>query len=81
MTDTYTVIHLSNLKHNAKALTEKYSAYGTHIGIVKGDALDCSTCNGDCSGCGGTCKNPQIKLSKEQLQELDELDRKYGVSR
>ena len=38
MTDTYTVINLSNLKHNAKALTEKYSAYGTHIGIVKGDA-------------------------------------------
>ncbi len=49
--------------------------------IVKGGALDCSTCNGDCSGCGGTCKNPQLKLSKEQLQELDELDRKYGVSR
>ena len=49
--------------------------------IVKGDALYCSTCNGDCSGCGGTCKNPQIKLSKQQLQELDELDRKYWVSR
>lgn len=38
MTDTYTVINLSNLKHNAKALTEKYAVYGTHIGIVKGDA-------------------------------------------
>lgn len=49
--------------------------------IVKGDALDCSTCNGDCGGCGGSCKNPQLKLSKEQLQELDDLDRKYGVSR
>ena len=38
MTDTYTLINLDNLKHNAKTLTEKYSEYGTHIGIVKGDA-------------------------------------------
>ena len=50
-------------------------------GVIKGGALDCSTCNGDCSGCGGTCGNPKLKLSEEQLQELDELDRKYGVSR
>ncbi len=38
MTDTYTLINLDNLRHNAKTLTEKYSEYGTHIGIVKGDA-------------------------------------------
>lgn len=49
--------------------------------VIRGEALDCSTCNGDCGGCGGSCKNPQLKLSKQQLQELDELDRKYGVSR
>ena len=48
--------------------------------IAKGGALDCSSCNGDCSGCGGTCKNPKLKLSKEQLAQLDELDRKYGVT-
>ena len=48
--------------------------------VIKGGALDCSSCNGDCGGCGGTCRNPKLKLSKEQLQELDELDRKYGVS-
>lgn len=49
--------------------------------VVSGGALDCSSCNGECGGCGGTCKNPQLKLSKEQLDKLDELDRKYGVSR
>lgn len=48
--------------------------------IFKGGALDCSTCSGDCGGCGGSCKNPQLKLSKEQLAELDDLDRKYGVT-
>ena len=48
--------------------------------VVSGGTLDCSSCNGECGGCGGTCKNPQLKLSKEQLDKLDELDRKYGVS-
>lgn len=38
MTDTYTVIDLNALESNARALTEKYSEYGTFIGIVKGDA-------------------------------------------
>ena len=38
MTDTYTIINLSHLRHNAQTLVEKYAAYGTHIGIVKGDA-------------------------------------------
>lgn len=38
MTDTYTIINLSNLKHNAEALLAKYPEYKTHIGIVKGDA-------------------------------------------
>ncbi len=38
MTDTYTIINLSNLRHNAQALLEKYPEYQTHIGIVKGDA-------------------------------------------
>lgn len=38
MTDTYTVINLSALTSNAKALTEKYSSFGSFIGIVKGDA-------------------------------------------
>ena len=46
-------------------------------GIRRGGALDCSSCNGDCGGCGGTCVNPQLKLSKEQLAELDELTEKY----
>ena len=49
-------------------------------GIVRGGALDCSSCNGDCGGCGGSCVNPRLRLSKEQLAELDELDRKYGVT-
>ena len=49
--------------------------------VVSGGALDRSSCNGECGGCGGTCKNPQLKLSKEQLDKLDELDREYGVSR
>lgn len=49
-------------------------------GVLKGGALDCSTCNGDCGGCGGSCRNPKLKLSKQQLDQLDELDRKYGVS-
>ncbi len=48
---------------------------------IKGHMLDCSSCGGDCSGCGGVCKNPQLKLSREQLSQLDELDRKYGVPR
>lgn len=38
MTDTYTLIHLNNLRHNAKVLTEKYAEYGAFIGVVKGDA-------------------------------------------
>lgn len=38
MTDTYAVINLNDLTSNAEALTEKYSEYGTFIGIVKGDA-------------------------------------------
>ena len=46
--------------------------------VLHGGALDCSNCNGDCSGCGGTCTNPRLRLSKEQLAELDELTRKYG---
>ncbi len=49
--------------------------------VVSGGALDCSTCNGDCGGCGSTCKNPKLKLSKEQLAQLDELDKKYEVTR
>ena len=49
-------------------------------GVLKGGALDCSTCNGDCGGCGGSCRKPKLKLSKQQLDQLDELDRKYGVS-
>jgi len=48
--------------------------------VVSGGALDCSTCSGDCGGCGGSCKNPQLKLSKEQLAALDELDRKYEAT-
>ena len=47
--------------------------------VIKGGALDCSTCTGDCGGCGGTCSNPKLRLSKEQLAQLDELDREYGV--
>ena len=47
--------------------------------VVRGGALDCSNCNGDCSGCGGTCVNPKLKLSKQQLAELDELKQKYEV--
>ena len=47
-------------------------------GTLRGGALDCSNCNGDCSGCGGTCVNPKLRLSKQQLAELDELTRKYG---
>ena len=49
--------------------------------VVKGGALDCSTCNGDCGGCGGVCKNPKLKLSKERLAQLDEIDRMYEVSK
>ena len=49
--------------------------------VIRGGALDCSSCSGDCGGCGGSCKNPQLKLSTEQLAQLDELDREYGVSR
>ena len=45
--------------------------------VIKGGALDCSTCNGDCGGCSGTCVNPKLRLSKEQLAELDELTKKY----
>ena len=47
--------------------------------IVKGGALDCSSCSGDCGGCGGACANPRLKLSKEQEAELDALKKEYGV--
>ena len=46
-------------------------------GLRRG-ALDCSSCSGDCGGCSGACTNPQLRLSKEQLAELDELTEKYG---
>ena len=46
--------------------------------VIKGGALDCSSCNGNCGGCTGTCVNPKLRLSKEQLAELDELTKKYG---
>lgn len=49
--------------------------------VIRGHALDCSSCSGDCGGCGGSCKNPKLKLSQEQLAQLDELDSKYGVSK
>ncbi len=45
--------------------------------IVRGGALNCS---GDCGGeCGGSCESPRLKLSKEQLARLAELDEEYGV--
>lgn len=47
--------------------------------IVKGRALDCSSCSGDCGGCGGTCANPRLKLSKEQKAKLDALTKEYGA--
>ena len=49
--------------------------------VVSGGALDCSTCNGDCGGCQGSCSNPKLKLSRKQLDQLDELDKKFEVPR
>ena len=50
-------------------------------GMLRGYIRTCGGgCNGNCSGCGGACVNPKLRLSNEQLAELDELDRKFGVS-
>ena len=48
--------------------------------VFGGGALDCSTCSGDCGSCGGSCENPKLKLSKEQLDRLGELDKKHEVA-
>ena len=50
-------------------------------GISRGDAFACSSCAGDCGACGGSCGNTELRLSTDQLLQLDELDREYGVTR
>lgn len=46
-------------------------------GMLRGTikSCDCDSCGGNCGSCGNRCAIPRIRLSKEQVDELDELTR------
>jgi hypothetical protein len=46
-------------------------------GMLRGaiTSCDCGSCSGNCGSCGSTCATPRIRLTKEQLDELDTLTR------
>lgn len=62
---------------NIAALLLVFAIIGAALrSVIRGSARDCSSCSGDC---GGSCESPRLKLSKEQLARLAELDEEYGV--
>lgn len=46
-------------------------------GMLRGTIRTCdsTSCAGNCGSCSSMCGRPRIKLSKEQLDELDSLTR------
>ena len=46
-------------------------------GMLRGTIRTCdsTSCSGECGSCGSQCKAPRIKLSREQVAQLDELTR------
>ena len=47
-------------------------------GMLRGTIKTCDpgSCSGNCGSCGSACATPRIHLSKQQLAELREIDRK-----
>ena len=44
-------------------------------GMVRGTIRTCdsTSCSGNCGSCGSRCATPRLKLSREQIAQLDAL--------
>ena len=44
-------------------------------GMVRGTIRTCdsASCSGNCGSCGSRCATPRLKLSREQIAQLDAL--------
>ena len=44
-------------------------------GMVRGTIRTCdsTSCGGDCGSCGSRCATPRLKLTREQIAQLDAL--------
>lgn len=47
-------------------------------GILRGSIRTCdpTSCSGNCGSCGTQCATPRLRLTKEQMAQLDALDQK-----
>ncbi len=47
-------------------------------GMLRGSIRTCdpASCSGNCGSCGTQCATPRLRLTKEQMAQLDALDQK-----